>query len=278
MRRLQWQWGRKFAALAALIIITISVNSIFSEGIIGIRFTETPGTVVFQNDSVTIDASHVDQGYVSVLFRKETSKRLIVRVNKGDDTFTYELNNKGQFDAYPLQAGSGSYRVRVYQQVQKSEYSQVFTKTITVKLADKNLPFLYPNKLVWYTSATKTVALSLELCKNAVSDKEKTRILSEYVMRAIFYDYFKAITVKSGYVPDVDAIIESKKGICFDYSSVFACMLRVQNIPTKLIIGYADKTYHAWNSVLLDGEWILYDTTFTASGKKVQKYTQEASY
>jgi transglutaminase-like putative cysteine protease len=270
--------GRIFAAVAALVILSAVVLSMADEAAAGIRFTQTPGNVVYKNDSVIIDASCTDQGYVSVLFTQDTTKRLIVRINKGNDAFTYELNSKGQYDAYPLQAGNGSYRIRVYQQVQKSEYSQVFSKTITVKIADKNLPFLYPNKLVWYTSDTKAVALSLDLCKNAATDKEKVQILADYVTRAIYYDYFKAITVKSGYVPDIDAVLSRKMGICFDYSSVFACMLRVQNIPTKLIIGYADKMYHAWNSVLLDGDWVLYDTTFTASGRKIKKYTQEGSY
>ena len=84
--------------------------------------------------------------------------------------------------------------------------------------------------------------------------------------------------MKSGYLPDIDDTLAKRKGICFDYSAVFACMLRVQNIPAKLIIGYADRYYHAWNSVLIEGKWERYDLTFADSGTKISKYTQEAFY
>ena len=43
--------------------------------------------------------------------------------------------------------------------------------------------------------------------------------------------------------------METGKGICFDYASLAASMLRSQGIPTKIIFGYVapDNLYHAWN-------------------------------
>lgn len=65
----------------------------------------------------------------------------------------------------------------------------------------------------------------------------------------------------SGYLPDVDTILKEKKGICFDYAAVMATMLRTQNIPTRMEIGYAliddEAVYHAWISVYIqDVGWI----------------------
>jgi len=58
-----------------------------------------------------------------------------------------------------------------------------------------------------------------------------------------------------------------------------ACMMRVQGIPCKLVIGYADRSYHAWNSVLLDGEFITLDVTADLKGISGDVvYTVERSY
>ena len=74
----------------------------------------------------------------------------------------------------------------------------------------------------------------------------------DYVTTHITYDNAKAASVESGYVPDVDEILESGTGICFDYAAVMASMLRTQRIPTRLEIGYAGNVYHAWISTHID--------------------------
>ena len=59
----------------------------------------------------------------------------------------------------------------------------------------------------------------------------------------------------------MDVILQEKKGICFDYAALMATMLRSQNIPAKMEIGYANMeegaVYHAWLSVYIkDIGWI----------------------
>jgi hypothetical protein len=103
------------------------------------------------------------------------------------------------------------------------------------------------------------------------------------------------ITVHLG-APDVDEILKSNKGICFDYASLMAAMLRSLDIPAKLVTGYSSKlsVFHAWNEVYteetgwmklnemyFDGfEWKLMDSTIASSGKqsnspKVMEYTNK---
>lgn len=242
------------------------------------RFAEITGETVYGNDGVVIDASNVSQGYVAVKYSEQTDNDLLVKIVKGKSTHTYYLNNSNEYDVFSFQDGNGQYSIQVYKQVKGSQFTKIYSKELKVEMQEDNDPFLCPNQYVWYTAESNAVLLSLEFCKNATTDKDKIKILSDYVMRALAYDHIKARTVKAGYVPDIDMVLEKKKGICFDYSAVFACMLRVQNIPTKLIIGYADRYYHAWNRVLVDGEWVRYDLTFTDSGTEISKYTQEAFY
>ena len=103
----------------------------------------------------------------------------------------------------------------------------------------------------------------------------------DFVVDHFTYDYDKASTVSSGYLPVVDDILAAKKGICFDYAAVMTAMLRSQNIPCKLVVGYAGTIYHAWIDVYVEGtgwiagairfdgkDWTLMDPTFVSSGKR----------
>ena len=67
--------------------------------------------------------------------------------------------------------------------------------------------------------------------------------------------------------------------LVFVLAALAACMLRVQGVPTKLMVGYAGKMYHAWNSVVIDGEEVLYDPTLELSAiESGQTYTTERYY
>ena len=50
----------------------------------------------------------------------------------------------------------------------------------------------------------------------------------DYVIGHVTYDYGKAQTVQSGYLPNVDSTLASGTGICFDYAALMTSMLRSQ--------------------------------------------------
>ena len=68
-------------------------------------------------------------------------------------------------------------------------------------------------------------------------------------------------------------------GVCQDLSAIMACKLRTQGIPCKLMIGYADKQYHAWTVSIINGEEVFYDPTAALNAiSKVKEYTLERFY
>ena len=85
-------------------------------------------------------------------------------------------------------------------------------------------------------------------CLLYTSDLEVVEKIYDFVIGDVKYDKEKADNVKSGYLPDVDETLETKKGICFDYASLMTTMFRSQGIPTKLEIGYTQELKHAWIS------------------------------
>jgi len=228
---------------------------------------------------LTVDYSHAQDGYIMVK-GPETDKRLKLRISRGKSTMTYDLNGSGEYEVFPLQLGSGEYQCVLFKNAKGKKYSQEGKAKFKVELAREDAPFLCPSQYVNYTAETQAVLLSEEICAGLGSDQEKFEAVRAYIQSNYAYDFVKASTVEGGTLPDIDGCYEKKMGICQDLAAMAACMLRVQGIPTKLVIGYVGKNYyHAWNGVIIDGEEILYDPTLdlnAISGN--QKYRIERFY
>ena len=169
-----------------------------------------------------------------------------------------------------------------------SEYATVLSGTVNASLTDEFAPFVRPNQYVNFTADSKAVAKAAEICEGAADNLAKVEAVYSFVVNHLTYDKEKAQTVKSGYLPDVDASLSSGKGICFDYAALMAAMLRSQGVPVKLVVGYTGDAYHAWlnvwgekegwieGKIYFDGkEWKLMDPTFASTGsqsEEIMKY------
>ena len=239
-----------------------------------------PGTLVKENNKAVIDYSNTKDGYIMAKYKANTSKELRVLVTGPSGTqYQYTLKKNSTYEVYPLSDGSGKYSIGVYEQVDGSKYAVAVSTQIDVKLTDEFAPFLRPNQYVNFTPESKVVEKAAELIKDKETLTDKIAAIYTFVVTNLTYDKELAQTVKSGYLPDVDAVIAKGKGICFDYAAVMAAMLRSQGIPTRLVVGYAGQSYHAWidvysetegwinNVIFFDGkEWKLMDPTFASSG------------
>ena len=240
---------------------------------------EASGTIVYEGNGVTIDASHTDQGYVMVRCAL-SDKRLKARVSTPAQTYYYDLPGGDAYSVFPLQMGDGVYTVRVMEQVENDLYAMRYGVDINVTLSSETIPFLYPNQYVWYDETTKTVLKANELANGLTSDAEIAKLFYRFVVDHMSYDNAKAETVPKGYVPSVDEALDTGKGICFDYAVLLAVMLRAEGIPTRMLIGSVtpENLYHSWNSVYLDGEWVWMDTTLDGTGHRESDYITERTY
>lgn len=246
------------------------------------------GTAVEQNGKAKIDYSNIADGYVMVNFTASTDKRLKVRVEGPSSTqYMYNLN-AGEWTTFPLSDGNGKYQVTVFENTTDSKYATVLTASFDAALKDEFAPFLRPNQYVNYENAPNTIAKAEELLSGISDPLEKVGAVYDYVIHNMTYDKQLAATVQSGYLPVLDTVLAQKKGICFDYAALMTAMLRSQNVPCKLVVGYAGKAYHAWVSVwteesgwidgviFFDGtEWQRMDPTFASSANSseaIMKY------
>jgi hypothetical protein len=240
---------------------------------------EASGIVVFEGESVTIDASHTDQGYVMIRCA-ESEKRLKARIATQEQTYYYDLPSGEAYSVFPLQMGDGAYTVRVMEQVENDLYAVRYGTEIDVKLASETMPFLYPNQYVWYDEKTQAVDRARELSAGLADNRKIARTFYRFVVKSMSYDTQKAAIVPKGYLPDADESLATGKGICFDYAALLAVMLRSEGIPAKVVIGTVmpENLYHAWNSVYIDGEWVWMDATFDKTGHRERDYIAERIY
>lgn len=242
--------------------------------------TVASGTSVFSNEKAKIDASNTKDGYVMVAYTGTVTKIKVRITGPSGVAYNYNLRTDGQYEVFPLSDGTGKYTVGVYEHTTGNKYATAYSTTLNVVSMNEYGPFLRPNQYVNFSSSSKAVSVATELVKDKKTDLEKVQAIYDYIITTLTYDKEKAATVQSGYLPDIDKALAEKKGICFDYAALMTAMLRSQNIPAKLLIGYTGDVYHAWIStytkeqgwvegvIYFDGTtWRLMDPTFASSAK-----------
>lgn len=245
---------------------------------------EAPGTSLIGADPLIIDVSNCSSGYVMAKYSGIAEKANIQITGSDGVSYKYFLTPSDSYTPLPLTAGDGSYQIDGYENISGNEYAVLFRQTMDVRLEDELLPFLYPSQYVNFNTDSQAVLAASETVRSASDDLEAVEDIYHFVIGSVVYDEEKAENVTSGYLPDVDETLSSGKGICFDFAALTAAMLRSQDIPTRLEIGYSGSIYHAWISVYLeetgwidniiefrgDG-WTRMDPTFAASNENSEK-------
>ena len=228
--------------------------------------------------SAVIDYSNAADGYVMVQFTAATTGSIKVQVADAANTYTYPIKAQ-KWAVLPLTSGNGTYKVTVFLGISGDKYATVLSESISVTLSGSTAPFIRPSLYVNYSEAPNTVSKAASLCSGKSKDLDKIKAVYDFVVTTLTYDYALAASVQSGYIPDLDAVLAKKKGICYDYAALMCGMLRSQGIPCKMVHGYANGGYHAWISVYtkesgwidayiqFDGKsWKRMDPTFASTG------------
>lgn len=241
---------------------------------------EEEDTAQSVSEAAWVDYTSADQGYVMVQYLGEHTGQVKLQITGPTSlTYTFDLTAGAGFEVFPLTEGTGDYTLNIYEQDSGTSYYLVDSITFAAAPVDDFVAYLYPNQYVNYTQGSDAQALSIEAATGAVDELDLVAQIYGAVMDAVDYDYDLAELIASGglssYIPDLDSVIATEAGICFDYASLMVAMLRMQEVPAKLVIGYAGEAYHAWinvyteedgwidSAIYFDGEtWVLMDPTF----------------
>ena len=107
---------------------------------------------------------------------------------------------------------------------------------------------------------TQTEELADEICAGCETDKEKVRAIYQWIMHNFEYnyDYYAFIQYFN-----VRQTLRTHKGVCYDFSNLFAALCRSQSIPCCVVdgISYATAAQHTWNRVYYNNAWWDVDVT-----------------
>ena len=162
------------------------------------------GVTVYANAKASIDASNLAEGYLLVTYTGGRNVKIKVQITKeGGVTYTYNLNNQGGTETFPLTEGDGKYTVKVFENTTGTKYAVAHSAAVELKLRNDFLPFLYPNQFVDYNAKSAVVSKAAEIVSaaGAATDLSRVQAVFDFVTKNFSYDYELAKTVQSGYLP-----------------------------------------------------------------------------
>lgn len=233
-----------------------------------VKVPTSPGTQLITGTNGVIDYSNAAQGYISARYTGSSAK-VKFRINANGSEYNHDLDPNGATEYYPLEYGNGTYTCTIFEQIPGStRYAEAASGSFSVTMNSGLSPFLYPNQYVNFNQSSDVVYKAAELCAGKTSTIDKIAAIFTWVAENVSYDNNLAATVKSGYIPDPDRTLSKRTGICFDYASLMAAMLRSQSIPARIVIGKASPDiYHAWNEVYTEETgWITPELLLGNSG------------
>ena len=275
-----------FAVLSALLISLLSLTALAKESPLPLEGYKEITPVIEKGNKSEIDIANKDYGYVKVKINT-SDKRYKLRIQQVDSAgkeiakYEYDAVGNNTFANFPLQMGDGNYIVSIWENTTDKKYSKIQqSSTIKVKYAVPNAPYLVPIQIVDFSATSKAAKKAAELCKGKTTEIDKVNAIYTFVIGNIKYDADFAKNVVSGkvafHIPSADKTLESSKGICYDYSSLMAAMLRSQGIACKVIKGdvpvKGEAVYHAWSEVFIkDVGWVKVGGSFQFDGKNFSR-------
>ncbi|WFD11193.1 transglutaminase-like domain-containing protein [Tepidibacter hydrothermalis] len=245
--------------------------------IIAIFFTKE--NAIFADNS-PFDLSNVNQGMIEVKYELNKNVKTKIMISHNGQNYYYDLLTSDE--NFPLQMGNGKYTVAICEQKEGKQYVVKNKESFEVNIKNEKEVYLNSNQVISWDDNNAAVELAKKLTEGINDDEEKVRIIHDYIVKNVQYDSEKYSSLDKKYLPNVDDILQSKKGICYDYASLFAVMLRSVDVPTKLVKGYKNdiSVYHAWNEVYVNNKWITADCSYDAtlySGNLETKIIKDSS-
>lgn len=227
------------------------------------------GSFDYAEVTETIDVTNLGKGIVDIIYKTSDTLKYKVLISKDDQKITYPFTANGISVAFPLQLGNGTYKIGLLKNVSGTKYVYVAQKTVELNLKDPNIVFLNAVQNINWNKDLKAIEFGKKLLKANTTTSKRIQTLYGYMVKNVSYDYDKISKLTADYIPSVEQTYTDLKGICYDYSALFASIERSHGIPTKLVKGYSKfvNGYHAWNEAFIDGKWVIIDNTVDSTWK-----------
>jgi transglutaminase-like putative cysteine protease len=194
--------------------------------------------------------------------------KILIVTPSGDKIWQKPTGTQNRYtDRIWLIQGTGKYKISIMQNEYEKTYSYIKSvEVINNEILDK---YLLPAKEI-ESDSPEIISLSKNITAGANEDIEKAMRIYDWVTTNIVYDLPKYVRMgKNDYSMNFGAMatLESKKGVCYDYSTLYAALARSSGVRVKVITGNYisnnSKLYHAWNEIYIKelDQWIPLDTS-----------------
>lgn len=252
-------------------VVTLTAHAQYSAGSSFSVSTMSP------NDSVVHFDARLDEStrWVWIEVRKEAKK---------EDIFVDTSKQQFPIKSY-LKFGPGLYSVQILYSANPQQYSNSyrFGPKYEINNLDQrqDLVLLVPSQNI-QSEDPEIVSLAADITHGLESDFDKTQAIHEWVTNNIAYDvnsFFSGSYTHNKH--DAVSILRNREAVCEGYSNLTAALNRAVGIPTKKVTGevrfgnqpWTGKVNHAWNETLIDGRWVIQDTTWDAGAVDFEKKT-----
>lgn len=190
-------------------------------------------------------------------------------------TTVLQTGSEGKYATY--KSGEGNDYIIVGAKPSGSSFSyEIFSEVSTQNANAGVLPVSYaiPQDVKKYLGSDKRIqsndsrikALALHISANSTSAFEKVAKLASWVNDYVEYDESYI-----GLESDALTVLQEKRGVCVEYSTLFAALARSIGIPARYVGGYAYSSKfnqwlgHVWVEVYI-GKWVQVDPTWLQAG------------
>ena len=217
-----------------------------------------------------ISSKYANMGLLQIYYQGEQGVKYKLQVIKDDSRIVYDLFGDGRVESFSLQYGSGEYTVRIMENIRDDEYFAVESETFSVVIDDDIAVYLSSIQNIDWDYSKLPIEDVPYIVSDSLTDSHGDLLyecaddLYFYVAKNIDYDFNKIDGLPYNYLPDIEQTYTDQSGLCYDYASLFASMMRSIGVPTKLVKGYASydpDVYHAWVEVYIEGRWMILDPT-----------------
>lgn len=248
-------------------------------------------SIAFSNSAQALDVlkSATDSGNTisdsKYVFLKQTKPDIkwamikITKDGKDEQVLTKVENSRISMNIY-LRNGAGTYDISIFESSAEGQYNGSYYGTQTLKVTNtdtRDLSFLLPSNLV-QSDNEEIIALAKSLTQGSKSDLESLKKIHTYIATNVKYDYESYYDGTYAQKPyDAVGMMKRLKGVCSGYSNLYAALLRVVGIRTKVVqgtayLGNGQTGDHAWNEVFIDNKWKSVDVTWDSTTNRMFKY------
>ena len=248
-------------------------------------------TLVFLNSTNANEVSGIsktaqkivlDSKFVLLKQTKPNIKWAMIKVSKnGIDEQVLTRVEKAQISMnIYLRNGAGTYDISIFESSSEGQYNGSYYGTQTLKVNNtdtRDMSFLLPSNLV-QSDNEEIINLANSLTQGSKNELESLKRIHTYVATNVKYDYDSYYDGTYAQKPyDAVGMMKALKGVCSGYANLYAALLRVVGIRTKVIqgtayLGNGQTGSHAWNEVFIDNKWQSVDVTWDSTTNRLFKY------